>query len=54
MFFCFKQLTFESLYQLIDGEVLLPLVVGIVSFSVNKPLDFFDTSFSVSVSLFRV
>ena len=48
---CFKQLPlnikqkFESLYHLIDGERLLSILVGVVSFSVYKPLDFHDTTF---------
>ena len=42
-FFCFKQLPlnikqkFEFSYHLIDGEKLLQVVVGAVSFSVDKP-----------------
>ena len=44
-FFCFKQLPlnfkqkFEFPYDLIDGERLLSVVVGVVSFSVDKPLE---------------
>ena len=60
MAFCFKQLPLntkekvKSLYHSIDGERLLPLVVAVVSFSAGKPLDFHDTTFSVSPSLFKV
>ena len=56
VFPCFKQLPlnikqkFEFLYNLIDGERLLSVVV-VVSFSIDKPLDFHHTSFSVSPSL---
>ena len=59
-FFCFKQLPlntkqkFEFLYHLIDGERLLPAVVGVVIFSADKPLDVHDTFFPVSPSLFKV
>ena len=58
--FCFKQLPlnikqkFEFSYHLIDGERLLLVVVGVVSFSADKPLDFHDTTFLVSPSLFKV
>ena len=50
-FLCFKQLPlnviqkFESPYHLIDGEKLLSAVVGVLSFSVDKPLAFHDTTF---------
>ena len=59
MFLCFKQLPlkdkqkFESSYQLIDGERLLPLVAGVVSFLASKLLDFHDATFSVSPNLFK-
>ena len=60
MFFvCFKKLPlndkqkFESPYQLIDGEGLLSVVVGVVGFSVDKPLDFNHTTFFVSPSLLK-
>ena len=59
-FVCFKQLPlntkqkFEFPYSLIDGERLLSLVVGVVSFLVDKALDFHNTNFSVSPSLFKV
>ena len=58
--FCFKQLplnitqTFKGLCHLIDGERLLSVVVGEVNISVEKKLDFHDTTFSVSPSLFKV
>ena len=56
----FKQLPlnikqkFEFLFDLIDGERLLSVVVGVVSFLADKPLDFYDTTFSVLPSLFKV
>ena len=59
-FFCFKQLPlnikqkFEFSYHLIDRERLISVVVGVVSFSVDKPLDFHDTTFSVSPNLIEV
>ena len=36
------------------GERLLSVVVEVVRFSVDKPLDFHDIIFSVSPSLFKV
>ena len=57
-FFCFKQLPLnikqksEFSYCLIDGERLLSVVVK-ENFSVNKILDFHDTAFSVTHSLFK-
>ena len=45
---------FEFPYQLTDEERLLSVVLGVASFSVDKPLDFHDTIFSVSTSLFKV
>ena len=45
VFFCFKQ---------IDGEGLLLVVVAVAIFSVDKPLDFHDTTFSVSASLLKL
>ena len=33
---------------------MLRVVVEVVRFSVDKPLDFHDTTFSVSPSLFKV
>ena len=59
-FFCFKQLPlnikqkFEFSYHLIHGEKLLSVVVRVVRFSAEKPLDFCDTTFSVSPSIFKV
>ena len=59
-FFCFKQLPlntkeiFEFLYQLIDAERLLSVVVGVKSFPTEKSLDFYDTTLSVLPSLFKV
>ena len=59
-FFCFKQVPlhikqkFEFLCHLVDGGRLLSVVVGVVSFSSDKTLDFHDTTFSVSPSLFKV
>ena len=58
--FCFKPLflttqqKFEFSHHLIEVERLLSVVVGVVSFSVDKSLDFHDTAFSVSPSLFKV
>ena len=49
--FCFKQLLlnveqkFKFLYHLADGERLLSEVVGVVSFSADTPLKFFDITF---------
>ena len=45
---------FELMYHLIDGERLLSVVVGVASVSADKPLDFHDTIFPVSASLFKV
>ena len=42
------------MYHLIDGERLLSVVVGVASVSADKPLDFHDTIFPVSASLFKV
>ena len=59
MFFCLKHLTlntkqkFDSLYHLIDGERLWSAVVGVVSLSADKPLNFHDTKFSVSPSIIK-
>ena len=59
-FFYFKKLPlnikqkFEFSYHLIGGEGLLSIVVGVVRFSAEKYLDFHDTTFSVSLSLFKV
>ena len=44
---------FEFSCHLIDGKRLLSVVVGAVRFSADKPLDFHDTTFSVSFSLFK-
>ena len=60
VFLSFKQLPLnikqkcESLPLLIDGERLLSVFVGVVIISVNKPLDFHDTTLSVSPSYFKV
>ena len=59
-FFPFKQLSlntkqkYESLYCLNDGERLLSVMVGVVSSSPDKPLDFHDTTFSILPSLCKV
>ena len=45
---------FELMYHLIDGERLLSVVVGVASVSADKPLDFRDTFFPLSASLFKV
>ena len=56
-FFCFKKLPlnikgkFEFLYDSIDRERLLSVVVEIQKFLVHKPLDFHYTTFSVSPTL---
>ena len=39
---------------LIDKERLSSVVVGVVNFLVDKPIDFHDTTFLVSPSLFKV
>ena len=50
-FYCFKQLPlnikqkFEFSCHLIDGERILSVVVGGLTFSVGKPLDFHSTTF---------
>ena len=36
---------FEFLEHLLDGEKLLSVVLGVVSFSFDKPLHFHDTTF---------
>ena len=38
------------MYHLIDRERLISMAVGVVSFSVDKSLDFHDTTFSVSLT----
>ena len=38
---------------LIGGERILSVVVGVLNFSVEKPLDFHDTTFSVSPSFLK-
>ena len=59
-FFGFKQLPlntkqkFDFLYHLIDGEKLLSVVVGVLSFSTDKPLDFHDEIFLISPRPFKV
>ena len=42
------------MYNSIDGERLLSVVIGVVSLSAEKPLDFHDTIVSVLPSLFNV
>ena len=61
MSFCFNHLPLNYIYKkkkfpyhLIDGQRLLSAVVGVISFSVDKPLDFHGTIFSESPSLFKV
>ena len=44
---------FDFSFYLIDGERLFSVVVGLVRFLVNKPLDFHDATFSVSPSLVK-
>ena len=41
-------------YHLINGQRLLSVVAGVVSFSADKPSNFHYTMFSVSPSLFKV
>ena len=59
-FICFRQLpintkqTFKFMCHLIDGERLWAVVVEIVTFSADKTLDLHVTTFSVSLSLFKV
>ena len=54
VFFCSKQLPlnikqkYEFLYHFVDRERVLSVVVGVVSFSVNKPLEFHHTTFSIT------
>ena len=56
----FKQLPlnmkqiFKFLYHLINGEILLTVVVKAASFAAGKHLDTHDTTFSVSLRLFKV
>ena len=56
----FKQLLldmkqkFGLSYHLIDGEKLLSVVIGVPTFLTDKPLDFHNTTFSVSPNLFKV
>ena len=60
MLFCFKQLplntkqNFESSCYLIVGKILLSVVVGVVSLSADKPLDFHYISFSLLLSVFKL
>ena len=57
---CFKQLLLnikqktESLYILIDRERLLSVVVKVGTISIENHLDFHDTAFSVSPTLFKI
>ena len=44
----------ELSYHLIFGERILSVMAGVVSSSVEKLLDFHDTTFSVSPSPFKV
>ena len=58
--FCFNQLplnikhNLEFSFHLIDGGRLLWVVVGVVSLSVDKPLDFYDITSSVLNTCFKV
>ena len=55
VFHCFQQLSlnikqkFEFSYHSTEGEKLSSVVVGMVSFSVDKTLDLHDTFYSVSL-----
>ena len=57
---CFKQLLLDMKQKfgfsshLIDGEKLLSVVIGVPTFLTDKPLDFHNTTFSVSPNLFKV
>ena len=57
---CFKQITlytkqnFRFLFNLIDGERLLLVVLGVTILSDKKPADFHNTNFAVPVHLFKV
>ena len=59
-FFRFKQLPlnvkqrFEFSYHLIDGEGMVSVLVRIVRFLADKPLDFHNAIFSVSPIYFKV
>ena len=59
-YLCFKLLLldikqkFGFSYHLIDGERLLSVVIGVPTFLTDKPLDFHNTTFSVSPNLFKV
>ena len=48
----FKKFGFPC--HLIDGERLLSVVVKVVSFVVKKLLDFYNTTFSILPSLFKI
>ena len=58
--FCFKQLSldtkqkFQFPYHLIDGERLVSVMLEVVRFTAEKPLDFHDTTFSVPPSISKV
>ena len=60
MYFCLKELPLNTKHnfalscQLIVGERLFLVVKGVVSFSVDKSLDFHDRIFSLSPSLYKV
>ena len=60
VFFCFKQLLLnikqglESPFHLIDGKTLLSIVRWVASFLAHKPLDFYDATFFLLPSIFKV
>ena len=58
--FYFKQIPLNTKqivllpHCLIDGGRLLSVVIGLISFSVDKPLDFHDAIFTLSPGLSKV
>ena len=57
---CFKHITlytkqnFRFLFNLIDGERLLLVVLGVTILSDKNPADFHNTNFAVPFYLFKV
>ena len=45
---------YEHLDHLINVEILSPVVERVAYFSAEKPLDYHDTTFAVSNSVFKV
>ena len=50
----FYEENFESSCHLNVGEKILSIVVGIVRFLDDKPLDFHDKAFSLLLSVFKI